>query len=104
MTIFQLEQQWYKLSNDDKFEIIRGTIWDSLNEYDAEREQGDGIADFANELAESNDFTKVLENFNGQKSSEGDTGCSQPMILVFLQNYEKHLDYLKTKKHKELVQ
>lgn len=104
MNIFQLEQQWYKLSNDDKFEIIRGTIWDSLSEYVAEREQGDGIADFANELAESNDFIKVLENFNGQKSSDADTDCSQPMILVFLQNYEKHLDYLKTKKHKELVQ
>jgi len=103
MTIFQLEEKWYKLSNDDKFEIIRGTIWDSLSEYDAEREQGDGIADFANELVESNDFIKVLENFNGQKSSDADS-CSQPMILVFLQNYEKHLDYLKTKKQKELVQ
>ena len=103
MSIFQLEQKWYKLSNDDKFEIIRGTIWDRLSEYDAEREQGDGIADFANELAESNDFIKVLENFNGQKSSDADTGISQPMILVFLQNYEKHLEYLKTKKQKEIT-
>ena len=103
MSIRQLEQKWYKLSNDDKFEIIRGTIWDGLSEYEAEREQGDAIGENANELAEANDFIKVLEYFNGQKSSDADTSCSLPMILVFLQNYEKHLEYLKTKKQKEIT-
>ena len=75
-----IQEIWNKFSQDERIEIIRTTIWQGLSEYEAEREQGDSIADFAFEL-EPQGIHAVIENFNGQNSKEE---CPTPMIMKFL--------------------
>lgn len=92
---------WNKFSQDERMEIIRTTIWQGLSEYEAEREQGDSIADFAFEL-EPQGIHAVIKNFNGQNSNEE---CPTPMIMKFLdvfgsmqeQKQKKKMEILKCK-------
>ena len=83
MNIEQLEQKYDKLDVERKQEIISNTIWRTMSEYEAEREQGDAIAETASELAEK-PIMSVVSYFNGMSTSEDDDHAPIPVIWIFL--------------------
>jgi len=103
LSMYSIQEIWNKFSQDERIEIIRTTIWQGLSEYEAEREQGDSIADFAFEL-EPQGIHAVIENFNGQNSKEE---CPTPMIMKFLDVFgsmqEKKILEEKQKKKMEII-